>query len=169
MPKDPAPDETAAHLQQVGLLCAQWAYLEWLLEIANWWFLNLLDGTNDGRTITGSWNSDTLARKARELAHRKLDGSDLDAVKEVAAGVEANLGERNLAVHGVRSVKPDEIVRATVARGKYKNTEQVMTPIRLNTLNGEVKRLIDIIEPLLAKHGVIEGSGPTGSTGPSGR
>lgn len=53
--------------------------------------------------------------------------------------------------------------------GQIQETEQVVTLIRLNTLNGEVKRLIDIIEPLLAKHGVIEGSGPTDSTGSSGR
>jgi len=60
------------HFREVGLICAHWAYLEWLLEITLWWLLGLpLDG-KDGRVITGSLPIHALARRAAELAHRKL-------------------------------------------------------------------------------------------------
>jgi hypothetical protein len=152
-------DMVLAHNSQVGLLCTQWAYLEWMLEIAIWWFSDLLDKTNEERiTETGGKPISVLAREAGNIAHRKLtSASELDAMKEVAKRVEECLDERNLAIHGVRQAMPNETVLVRVTRGKYKGTLQHLPLIRLRSLNDEVARIIAVIEPLLHSHGVIEG------------
>jgi hypothetical protein len=62
------PEDVAAHLMEVGLLCSQWAYLEWLLERAIWWFLDLRKTPTDGQTVTAGLSIDALARKARPQA-----------------------------------------------------------------------------------------------------
>lgn len=151
-------DMISAHNEEVGLLCTQWAYLEWMLEIAVWWFCGLLDAHADGRTMTGGIDIIGLARRARDLAHRKLsDQAERDAMADIVRRIGIVINERNLAVHGVRSLQPDEIVLATVARGKYKNTLQNLSLMRLRSLNEEVAGIIADIEPLLYRHGVIEG------------
>jgi len=158
MPDQASLEMIADHNREVGLLCTQWAYLEWLLEIAVWWFLGLLNQPEDGRVLTGSFGIDALARKARDLAHRKLTNeTDANKMAEVARRVLDVIDERNLAIHGVRSLQPDQTVLAAVARGKYKHEPQKMPLIRLQTLNTEVARIIAVIEPLLARDGVIEG------------
>jgi hypothetical protein len=148
-----------AHLQQVGLLCSQWAYLEWMLEIAIWWFSDLLDKSDGERlTETGGKAISILAREAHNIAHRKLTSAvELDALKDVARRIENIIDERNLAIHGVRKLLPDEPIVARVTRGKYKGTFQDLPMIRLQSLNDEVARIIAVIEPILQKHGVIEG------------
>jgi hypothetical protein len=147
------------HLREVGLLCSQWAYLEWMLEIAIWWFCDLLDQPSEKRIIeTGGKPVSVLAREAGNIAYRKLtSASELEAMKEVARRVEESIDERNLAIHGVRKLLPDETVSARVTRGKYKGTLQALPLIRLRSLNSEVARIIAVIEPLLQSHGVIEG------------
>ena len=158
MTTDDRLDIVAAHNAEVGLLCTQWAYLEWMLEIAIWWFLDLLDKSDEERiTATGGKPISVLAREAANIAHRKLTSAQLDAMKEVAKRIEASLDERNLAVHGVRQLMPDETVVARVTRGKYKGTLQRLPLVRLASLNAEVGRIIAVIEPLLHSHGVVEG------------
>jgi hypothetical protein len=159
--RDTAPrdgDHVEDHLQEVGLLCAQWAYLEWMLEIAIWWFSDLLDKSDTERmTETSGKPISVLAREAGNIAHRKLtSASELSAIKDAMRRIEACVDERNLAVHGVRSLLPDEIVIARVTRGKHEDTLQRLPLIRLRSLNIEVGRLIVAIEPVLFAHGVIE-------------
>jgi hypothetical protein len=105
MADEAAPEyDVEEHLKLVGLVCTQWAYLEYLLAVAIWWELNLLDGSKDGLLITSSFQADKLARMARDLAHRKLtDTKELDTMKHIADEVERLTGERNLAVHGLPS------------------------------------------------------------------
>ena len=148
-----------SHLQEVGLLCTQWAYLEWMLEIAIWWFRDLLDATDDERIAeTGGKPISVLAREARNVASRKLtSASELDAMIDVAQRIEDIIDERNLAVHGVRQLLPGETVVARVTRGKYKGTLQSLPTIRLKSLNAEVGRIIAVMEPILHAHGVITG------------
>jgi hypothetical protein len=152
-------DPVAAHIAEVGLLCTQWAYLEWMLEIAIWWFLDLLDKSDGERmTETSGKPVSVLAREAGNIAHQKLtSASELGAIKDAVRRIEESIDERNLAVHGVRSLLPDETVIARVTRGKYKGTLQRLPLIRLRSLNAEVARIIAVIEPLLHAHGVIEG------------
>jgi hypothetical protein len=151
-------DTVAAHNAEVGLLCTQWAYLEWMLEIAIW-FRDLLDKSDYERmTETSGKPVSVLAREAGNIAHQKLtSASELNAIKDVVSRIEESIDERNLAVHGVRSLLPDETVIARVTRGKYKGTLQRLPLIRLRSLNAEVARIIAVIEPLLHAHGVIEG------------
>ena len=117
-------DVVLAHHYQIGLLCAQWAYLEWMLEVAIWWFSDLLDKSDEQRlTETGGKPISVLAREAGNIAHRKLTlKSDIDAMKDIAKRIEESLAERNLTVHGVRTLSPDEVVLARVTRGRYRGT-----------------------------------------------
>src|SRR5215813_4016929 len=137
-------DVVLAHHYQIGLLCAQWAYLEWMLEVAIWWFSDLLDKSDEQRlTETGGKPISVLAREAGNIAHRKLTlKSDIDAMKDIAKRIEESLAERNLAVHGVRTLSPDEVVLASVTRGRYRGTLQNLSLIRLRSLNEEVGQII---------------------------
>jgi hypothetical protein len=56
--------DVIAHNQEIGLLCTQWAYLEWLLEQTIWWLLDLTDTPYDARPLTGGLSIENLARKA---------------------------------------------------------------------------------------------------------
>jgi len=154
-------DLVSVHNSQVGLLCSQWAYLEWMLEIAVWWFGDLLDKSDEDRLAeTVGKPISVLAREAGNIAYRKLTStSELDAMKEVTKRIEEIIDERNLAVHGVRQLVPDETVLARATQGRYKGTLQHLSLIRLRSLNDEVARIIAVVEPLLHSHGVIEVSG----------
>jgi len=93
-------DTVAAHNAEVGLLCTQWAYLEWMLEIAIWWFRDLLDKSDYERmTETSGKPVSVLAREAGNIAHQKLtSASELNAIKDVVSRIEESIDERNLAV-----------------------------------------------------------------------
>ena len=150
--RDVGPD-----LMQVGLLSAQWAYLENLYASAIWYFLDVLDNHNDGRLITGPFGAEKLAQLVKGLAHRKLgDPADLEIIERVTAPIKQLADERNLAVKGLREVRPDETVVAHATRGDYKNRPQKMSSIRLQSLNNQVSDMIDELEALLVKHGVRE-------------
>jgi hypothetical protein len=109
---------------------------------------------------------DALAREFRALFPRTADSKDhapLPTTMEnpaaycQAARVEESLAERNLAVHGVRTLSPDEVVLARVTRGRYRGTLQNLSLIRLRSLNEEVGQIIAVMESLLYSNGVIEG------------
>jgi hypothetical protein len=150
-------DDFRQHLTDVGLVCTQWAYLEFLFEITFWWLLGLLNSPKDGRLITGSLNLETLSKRVCELSHlrvqeqedRKLFESLRDRIGQITE-------ERNLAVHGVRSLLPDTTVTATVARGRYKNIPQSISLIRSASLNKELGAIIEALQPLLIRLGVLE-------------
>ena len=129
MPND--RDMVSVHNEQVGLLCAQWAYLEWLLEVAIWWFNGLLNADDDEREkATGGKSITALANEAADHAHRKLSSTKEHAdINDVARRIKEALDERNLAVHGVRQLMSDESVLARVTRGKYKGTLQRLPPM----------------------------------------
>jgi hypothetical protein len=94
-------DTAAAHNAEVGLLCTQWAYLEWMLEIAIWWFRDLLDKSDAERlTETSGKPVSVLAREAGNIAHQKLTSvSELHAMKDVVSRIEKTLVK-------LRGVKP---------------------------------------------------------------
>jgi hypothetical protein len=157
-------DIATEHNQQIGFLCSQWSYLEWNLEVAIWWLLGNLP-QSDGRVTTGGIDICSLARKVRELAHREITAqADLDALDDLKKRLEKAVDERNLAIHGLREVGPNNTVLGTVTRGPYKNKPQ-KTTTRLKSINAEVGRLIAIIEPLLVKYGVVEGMTLTAQDG----
>ena len=68
-----SPDLVSDHNEQVGLLCTQWAYLEWLLEIFILWSSDLLNAHEDGWAKATSGKSiAALAIEVVDNAHRKL-------------------------------------------------------------------------------------------------
>ena len=115
----------------------------------------MLDKSDEERlTETGGKPISILAREAGNIAHRKLTSKhDLDAMKDIAKRIEESLTERNLAIHGVRTLSPDEVVLARVTRGTLQN----LSLIRLRSLNEEVGQIIAVMESLLYSNGVIEG------------
>src|SRR5262245_7661886 len=133
-------DMVLAHNSQIGLLCTQWVYLEWMLEVAIWWFSDLLDKSDEERlTETGGKPISVLAREAGNIAHRKLTSKhDLDAMKDIPKRIEESLTERNLAIHGVRTLSTEDVVLARVTRGRNRGTLQNLSLIRLRSLNEEV-------------------------------
>jgi hypothetical protein len=147
-----------AHYQEVGLLCTQWAYLEWLLELTLWWLLGLLNRPREGRIVSAGLPIEVLAKRVSDLAGMRITHpGELAIIDSVRVRIVEILDERNLAVHGVRSLQPDNTVLAAVARGKYKNDPQRMSLIRLGTLNAEVESILAELELLLFDKGVIEG------------
>jgi hypothetical protein len=147
------------HMYQVGLVCTQYAYLEWLFEVTLWWILGLLDHPTEGRLLTGSLNLETASNRACELSHLRIaEKEDRDKLQAIQKRAVAIVDERNLAVHGVRSLEPDNTVIARVARGKLKNLPQKLSLIRLNSLNAEVASIIRELEPLLIRLKVLEDS-----------
>ena len=152
------PDDVVKSVLQVGLICSHWAYVEWLLEITLWWTLGLLNKKVEGRVITGSLSIDTLALRLTQLSHLKLhDEADRKILEDVRKRIMSSIDERNLAVHGVRSVMPDGTIQAEVARGPLKSKFQVLSLVRLRSLNTELGVILGLLEPLLVRHNVISG------------
>ena len=152
-------DDIQEHLMQVGLVCTQWAHLEWLLELTHWWLLDLLNNPTEGRPITSGLSIGTLARRVSALCYLKISNVD-DRTKfnTIEGRIKAVIDERNLAVHGTRACDPSLGVTASVSRGKYKNEQQKLPLVRLGSLNAEIKSIIAAPEPVLVRYGVIEGS-----------
>jgi hypothetical protein len=155
---EPKRSEVTEHLTQVGLICSQWAYLEWLLEIALWWLIGLLDDHEDARIMTRGLDIQTLSRRVRDLAHRKIsDRDEKQILKRVACRIAKIIDDRNLVVHGVRSLQPDKRVLASVPRGPYRHKPEPLPLIRLRSINTEIAGIIAELEPLLADKNVIDG------------
>lgn len=154
----PADDLVEQHILEVGLVCSQWAHLEWLMELTLWWILGLFDKRTEGRILTGQWSLDTTARKVCSLMHLRItDREDLDFIASIKRRIDDIVPKRNLAVHGVRQLDPEtETVAAEVSRGHYKNTPQPLSLIRLASLNDELNRIIRDFQPLLVRLNILE-------------
>jgi hypothetical protein len=151
-------DDIREHLMQVGLVCSQWAYLEWLLELTHWWLLGLLNKDKEGRVITSGLSIEVMARRVWELCHLRIsDIADRDRLGAVKDRIQGILEERNLAVHGRRSLNPDQSVTGAIARGKYKHEPQKLSLVRLRNLNTEIGYITAELEPILVRYGIIEG------------
>ncbi len=79
-------DDFRRHLTDVGLVCTQWAYLEFLFEITFWWLLGLLNMPKEGRLITGGLNLESLSKRVCELAHLRVqeqeDRKSLESLRD---------------------------------------------------------------------------------------
>jgi hypothetical protein len=152
-------DDVREHLMEVGLVCAQWAYLELLFEITFWWFIGLLNREKEGRVITGGLNLETTAKRVCELSHLKIKAEqDRNLLESIKDRILKIVDERNLAVHGRRKLMPDGTLTGLVTRGNYKRVDQSLPLIRLRNLNVEIAAIIDELEPLLCRLGIIEGA-----------
>ena len=150
-------DDVRKHLTDVGLVCVQWAYLEYLFEITFWWLLDLLNKPNEGRVITGKLSLEIISKRVCELSHLKvLEQEDRKLLENLRDRVAQIIDERNLAVHGVRELLPDTTVSATVARGAYRHRPQSLSLIRLASLNKEIDAITQAFQPLLIRLGILE-------------
>jgi hypothetical protein len=153
----PDNEFVAQHLREVGLVCSQWAYLEWLFEVLLFWLIGFHNKPVEGRIATGAPGLETTSKRVCELAHLRLtDIDDMKLLESVRDRIKAVVDERNLAVHGVRSALSAETVVGRVARGPYKNKPQQLPPVRLASLNVELKSITDSVSPLLVRNGIIE-------------
>src|SRR6185437_5786990 len=125
--------EVRNHLMEVGMVCTQWAYLEFLFEATIWWLLGLPNRKYEGRIITAGLSLETLARKAYDLSHLKIaNDQDIKTIESLRDRISAIVDERNLAIHGLRSYDPEnEITQAEVSRGNYRSKPQNLSLIRL--------------------------------------
>jgi hypothetical protein len=122
---DEIPSDVREHLQEVGLVCTQWAYVEWLLELTHWWLLDLLNASKEARLITSNLSIDRMASRVAGLSHLPIsDVEDRARLAAVETRIKAVVDERNLAVHGIRSWHPECGVTGSVARGKYKTSRR---------------------------------------------
>jgi hypothetical protein len=154
-----ANDDILKHGMQVGLVCNQWAYLEWLVEVTHWWLIGLLNKPIEGRIITGGLSIEQLLKRVCSLSHLRINvAADREALEAIKKRVDAVADERHLAVHGVRAVQPDNRITGIVSRGNYKGQPQQLSTIRLGTLNTELAAIIDELEPLLHRLGIIQGT-----------
>jgi hypothetical protein len=151
----PAEELVSQHLREVGLVCSQWAYLEWLYEVLLFWLIGLHGRRSEGLIATGAPNLETASKRVCELAHLRItDSADVTLLKSARDRISAVVDERNLAVHGVRSALSPEKVTGQVARGPYKNKPQDLPLIRLASLNVELKSITDSVNPLLVRLGI---------------
>ena len=150
--------EVRDHLIEVGMVCTQWAYLEFLFEATIWWLLGIPNQKYEGRIITAGLSLEILVRKAADLSHLKVaNDADLKTIQSIRGRISAIVDERNLAVHGLRSYDPEnEITRAEVSRGYYKSKPQKISLIRLRSLNSEILSIMTVVEPLLVRYGVLD-------------
>jgi hypothetical protein len=115
-------DDVRQHLMDVGSVCSQWAFLEYLFEITFWWLLGLLNKPKEGRLITGGLNLGTISKRVCELSHLRVqEQGDRELLESLRDRIVQIIDERNLAVHGVRSLLPDATVTASVARDVCRN------------------------------------------------
>jgi hypothetical protein len=149
-PKASEKYDVSGHLQEIGLICAHWAYLEYVLGVTVWW----LEGEAE-QPISTKKDCAPLAGRAAELAAEKLSAAERDLMERIKADVIRLTPERNLAVHGRGEVLPDETVRVTVTRGPYANAPQQMSPEQLGGLNRELADVNDALNDFLVKHGVM--------------
>ncbi len=141
------PQQT--QLLNVGNVCTQWSYLEYLLGNA----ISFLLKANDTHSEIILRDTDIFrkARIASELAESVKTDSELqkcldDILKEIP-----NLSsERNLIVHGVYfSKKTDHSVIARAYRGKYAGSPQLMPTTRTEKLGADILALsLRLISPM---------------------
>jgi hypothetical protein len=156
--EDKRIDEVGEHLQEIGVVCSQWAHLEFLFEVAFWWLLGLPNRKTEGRVLTSGLSLETLVGKVCELQHLKIsDANDRKTIEQSHKRILAIVEERNLAVHGIRSADPEgDTITAELSRGQYKSKPQNLSLVRLRSLNFEIASIIKTIRPLLQRYNVIE-------------
>lgn len=146
----PAPrPEPLERLVQVGVICTNWAYLEYLLANAIWWLCDVEPAK--GKIMTGKINIQSLIDKAIALCesdeHKDLYKSFVEVSHALRDG--KNLIERrNTAIHGVFSSSPNYLGVMVERHKKADTRDRKLYPItELFSIGDELyninKRLIE--------------------------
>jgi hypothetical protein len=139
----------------VGMICAQWAYLEYLFASAIWVTLNIPHDA--GKIVTGGLDMKGRAVMAVRIAEERKKPRDLIAGLATAQkAVLKLLNERNLIVHGTGELRPDGHTYYEVHRGPMRGEPQHVSLIRVHSLASAIDGIVAKLEPVLLKHGIIE-------------
>jgi hypothetical protein len=139
----------------IGQICLHWSYLELLLATTIWNILKLDEDT--GKIVTGGLDIEGRANMALNLAkHRKAPADVIAVLKCAQSQIKDIIGERNLAIHGVYELRPTGEVLAEVHRGKFRGIPQDMSNDRMGRTAQTIDAIIEILQPVLEKHGVID-------------
>jgi predicted RNA-binding protein YlqC (UPF0109 family) len=128
---DNLAEEQKARMFTVGMICAQWAYLEFLFAASIWVLLKVPD-EDVGKIITGTLDMKGRAAMALRLARALNQRKELIDALAIAQQDSANqLDERNLVVHGVGELRPTGETYQEVHRGPMRNKPQ---PVSLRSI-----------------------------------
>jgi hypothetical protein len=147
--------DTEQRLLEVGIICTQWSYLEYLLANAIWWLLTLDKSTST--IVTGGLDINSRISMALGLA-KHLDKSQeltslLENTKKDLSGAKKLIVRRNRAVHDIFSSRPsDSVVMIEMHREKTKRNREPYPLSELMSLRNDLtdltKRLIVIFEKI---------------------
>lgn len=149
-------EELSRMQQMVGVVCSEWAYLEYRMAGAIWWLLKLDEDT--GQIVTGGLDIEGRAVMAVRLAkHLKANPVYTAALEACLASIQELSGERNLVVHGLHNFYHDTgKMTAEVHRGKFRGAEQPMTPIRVTSLSDQIEATIGKFNATLRALGLVQ-------------
>lgn len=131
--------------EEVGRLCAAWAFLEHSVEQEIWHLLGLREELGsvftDNMDLQRRW--DTLLKVSREQGSL-LHGSYLTERK----AIETITRDRNLIVHGRIDWRPGEASRMwVISRGYYSDKRTPVSAEFVRRTQGEIRRLARAIRP----------------------
>jgi len=144
------PEIQEAHdlrLREIGAICAQWSYLEYLLLRTMQKLLEIGDET----AIILFGGLDIRPRMAMTIelaAHYKAPKRLRDAIVDTRAAVEGGLlKQRNRAIHGVQFLYSDATMQVEMHRGKDRKRREMSL--------AELRKLTDDIFELGSKLSVV--------------
>ena len=148
-------DEIRERLFTVGLICAQWAYLEYLLAATIWVVLGV--SHDAGKIVTGTLDMKGRTAMATRLARQLGKPPTLiNALAATQKDTELLQDERNLIVHGVGELRPDGRTYYEVHRGSMRDAPQHISLIRVHSLASAIEKIVGALEAVLLQHKIIE-------------
>ena len=143
---------------QIGNICFQWAYLEYLIALTIWSLLHIDPDT--GKIVTGGLDIRPRLNMAINLA-RELQAPKgaIDALLLTREALDKGLDQRrNTAVHGHRIAHPNDPAAELVEvhRGKGARKRRPQTNADLTQLGKDIKQLADDLLDGLNKNCIFE-------------
>lgn len=159
MMSDVVAIHTSNRSHQIGNICIQWAFLEYLLARAIWKTLDL--DKQAGLIVTGALNIQGLSDTAIKLAEKI---GQVDEILEALKVVRKSLHEfdvirrRNSAVHGVQFGHPNRLDARIVEvyRGKKAGDAFEVEDSDLAKLGNDIEDIHKQLYVVLEKHGFVD-------------
>lgn len=141
-------------LVQIGNICNQWSYLEYLFSNVIWWLLKIDRET--GMIVTGGMDILPRANMAINLAkHLKADSKLINALSEARKSIQNDLGDkRNTAVHGVYFRTPNDETKVEMHRGKGAFEKQDFSNEQLRDVGRNIQAVHKKLVPVLLSLGI---------------
>lgn len=144
-------------LIQVGNICRQWAYVEYLFSVVIWAALKLDRET--GMIVTGGLDMLPRANMAINLAkHLNMDASIREALTNARATLQAGslslVDKRNIAVHGLELRTQGTSSTMEVHRGKGAFREHEFGNDQLREIGAAVQKIHEQLSPVMKSVGM---------------